>query len=84
MQCDAAFGRAGQSTTVMKDMIRAGHWAKQNKYAAAEILDQQTFHQNLDHTYQGIRDVDLVPNLGKELAQAGYRTEVKFTFATTQ
>jgi ABC-type nitrate/sulfonate/bicarbonate transport system substrate-binding protein len=47
----------------MKGMIRVGRWANQNKYAAAEILDQQTFYRDIEHTYQGIRDVDLVPNL---------------------
>ncbi|HSO85343.1 MAG TPA: hypothetical protein VLQ91_02240, partial [Draconibacterium sp.] len=29
----------------------------------AEILDQQTFYRDVEATYQGIRDVDLVPNL---------------------
>jgi ABC-type nitrate/sulfonate/bicarbonate transport system substrate-binding protein len=47
----------------MKGMIRAGRWANENKRAAAEILDQQTFYRDIEHTYQGIRDVDLVPNL---------------------
>ena len=47
----------------MKGMIRAGRWANTNKRAAAEILDQQTFYRDIEHTYQGIRDVDLVPNL---------------------
>ncbi len=47
----------------MKGMIRAGRWANENKRAAAEILDQQTFYRDVEHTYQGIRDVDLVPNL---------------------
>jgi len=51
------------AVTFMKGMIRAGRWANQNKYAAAEILDQQTFYLDVEHTYQGIRDVDLVPNL---------------------
>jgi len=51
------------AVTFMKGMIRAGRWANQNKYAAAEILDQQTFYADVEHTYQGIRDVDLVPNL---------------------
>ena len=51
------------AVTFMKGMIRVGRWANQNKYAAAEILDQQTFYRDIEHTYQGIRDVDLVPNL---------------------
>ena len=51
------------AVTFMKGMIRAGRWANQNKYAAAEILDQQTFYRDIEHTFQGIRDVDLVPNL---------------------
>jgi ABC-type nitrate/sulfonate/bicarbonate transport system substrate-binding protein len=52
--------------TFMKGMIRAGRWANQNKRAAAEILDQQTFYLDVEHTYQGIRDVDLVPNLSAQ------------------
>lgn len=51
------------AVTFMKGMIRAGRWANTNKRAAAEILDQQTFYRDIEHTYQGIRDVDLVPNL---------------------
>ena len=51
------------AVTFMKGMIRAGRWANENKRAAAEILDQQTFYRDVEHTYQGIRDVDLVPNL---------------------
>jgi len=54
------------AVTFMKGMIRAGRWANQNKYAAAEILDQQTFYQDVEHTFQGIRDVDLVPNLSRK------------------
>jgi ABC-type nitrate/sulfonate/bicarbonate transport system substrate-binding protein len=54
------------AVTFMKGMILAGRWANQNKYAAAEILDQQTFYQDVEHTYQGIRDVDLVPNLSRK------------------
>ena len=51
------------AVTFMKGMIRAGRWANENKRAAAEILDQQTFYRDVEHTWQGIRDVDLVPNL---------------------
>lgn len=51
------------AVTFMKGMIRAGRWANENKRAAAEILDQQTFYRDIEHTWQGIRDVDLVPNL---------------------
>ena len=51
------------AVTFMKGMIRVGRWANENKHAAAEILDQQTFYRDIEHTYQGIRDVDLVPNL---------------------
>ena len=51
------------AVTFMKGMIRAGRWANENKRAAAAILDQQTFYRDIEHTYQGIRDVDLVPNL---------------------
>ena len=51
------------AVTFMKGMIRTGRWANENKHAAAEILDQQTFYRDIEHTYRGIRDVDLVPNL---------------------
>ena len=51
------------AVTFMKGMIRAGRWANENKRGAAEILDQQTFYRDVEHTWQGIRDVDLVPNL---------------------
>jgi ABC-type nitrate/sulfonate/bicarbonate transport system substrate-binding protein len=51
------------AVTFMKGMIRAGRWANQNKRAAAEILDQQTFYRDVEDTYRGIKDVDLVPNL---------------------
>jgi ABC-type nitrate/sulfonate/bicarbonate transport system substrate-binding protein len=54
------------AVTFMKGMIRAGRWANENKRAAAEILDQQTFYRDIEHTYQGIRDVDLVPNLSPQ------------------
>jgi len=54
------------AVTFMKGMILAGRWANQNKRAAAEILDQQTFYRDIEHTYQGIRDVDLVPNLNAQ------------------
>ncbi len=54
------------AVTFMKGMIRAGRWANQNKHAAAEILDQQTFYRDVEHTYLGIKDVDLVPNLSPQ------------------
>lgn len=54
------------AVTFMKGMIRAGRWANENKRGAAEILNQQTFYADIEHTYQGIRDVDLVPNLSPQ------------------
>ena len=49
--------------TFMKGMIKVGRWSNANKHAAAEILDKQTFYLDVDHTYRGIKDVDMVPNL---------------------
>jgi ABC-type nitrate/sulfonate/bicarbonate transport system substrate-binding protein len=47
----------------MKAMIKVGRWANDNKRAAAVILNRQTFYRDPEDTYQGIKDVDLVPNL---------------------
>jgi ABC-type nitrate/sulfonate/bicarbonate transport system substrate-binding protein len=49
--------------TYMKSMIKVGRWANQYKQAAAVILDRQTFYRDAEDTYQGIKDVDMVPNL---------------------
>jgi ABC-type nitrate/sulfonate/bicarbonate transport system substrate-binding protein len=47
----------------MKGMIKVGRWANEHKHAAAVILDRQTFYLDVEHTYRGIKDVDMVPNL---------------------
>ena len=47
----------------MKAMIKVGRWANAHKRAAAEILNHQTFYLDADHTYEGIKDVDMVPSL---------------------
>jgi len=53
----------------LKGMIKVGRWANEHKRAAAEILDKQTFYVDADDTYEGIRLVDMVPNLSpKNLA----------------
>jgi ABC-type nitrate/sulfonate/bicarbonate transport system substrate-binding protein len=49
--------------TYMKAMIKVGRWANDYKQAAAVILDRQTFYRDAEDTYQGIKDVDMVPNL---------------------
>ncbi len=47
----------------MKSMIKVGRWANDHKAAAAVLLDRQTFYRDAEDTYQGIKDVDMVPNL---------------------
>jgi ABC-type nitrate/sulfonate/bicarbonate transport system substrate-binding protein len=47
----------------MKAMIKVGRWANEHKHAAAAILNRQTFYRDVEDTYQGIKDVDMVPNL---------------------
>ena len=47
----------------MKAMVKVGRWANANKKAAAVILDKQTFYRDAEDTYQGIKDVDMVPSL---------------------
>jgi ABC-type nitrate/sulfonate/bicarbonate transport system substrate-binding protein len=55
--------------TYMKAMIKVGRWANQYKQAAAVLLDRQTFYRDAEDTYQGIKDVDMVPSLSpKNLA----------------
>ena len=49
--------------TYMKAMIKVGRWANEHKHAAASILDRQTFYLDVEDTYRGIADVDMVPNL---------------------
>ena len=49
--------------TYMKSMIKVGRWANDHKQAAAVLLDRQTFYRDAEDTYQGIKDVDMVPNL---------------------
>ena len=50
----------------MKSMIKVGRWANENKHAAAEILDRQTFYRDPADTYEGIKHVDMVPNLSPQ------------------
>jgi ABC-type nitrate/sulfonate/bicarbonate transport system substrate-binding protein len=50
----------------MKGMIKVGRWGNENKHAAAGILDRQTFYLDVEDTYQGIKHVDLVPNLSPQ------------------
>jgi len=50
----------------MKGMIKVGRWANAHKRAAAEILDKQTFYLDVEHTYRGIEEIDMVPNLSPQ------------------
>ncbi len=50
----------------MKGMIKVGRWANEHKRAAAAILDKQTFYLDVEDTYRGIKDIDMVPNLSHQ------------------
>jgi len=50
----------------MKGMIKVGRWANEHKHAAATILDKQTYYLDVEDTYKGIKDIDLVPNLSPQ------------------
>ena len=52
--------------TFMKGMIKVGRWANEHKHAAAAILDKQTFYLDVEDTYQGIKHIDMVPNLSPQ------------------
>jgi ABC-type nitrate/sulfonate/bicarbonate transport system substrate-binding protein len=54
------------AVAVMKGMIKVGRWANEYKRAAAAILDKQTFYRDVDDTYEGIRLIDMVPNLSPQ------------------
>ena len=48
---------------IMKGLIKVGRWANEHKHAAAAILNKQTYYLDIEDTYQGILNVDLVPSL---------------------
>jgi len=50
----------------MKAMVKVGRWANENKRAAGAILNRQTFYSDPEDTYQGIKDVDMVPSLSAQ------------------
>ncbi len=52
--------------TYMKAMIKVGRWANEYKRAAAVILDRQTLYRDPEDTYEGIKLVDMVPNLSPQ------------------
>jgi ABC-type nitrate/sulfonate/bicarbonate transport system substrate-binding protein len=49
--------------TLLKGLIKVGRWANEHKHAAAAILDKQTYYLDVEDTYRGIQNVDLVPSL---------------------
>ena len=50
----------------LKGMIKVGRWSNEHKHAAAAILDRQTFYLDVEDTYRGIKNVDMVPNLSPQ------------------
>ncbi len=56
--------------TLLKGLIKVGRWANEHKHAAAAILDKQTFYLDVEDTYRGIQNVDLVPSLSPYNLQA--------------
>jgi ABC-type nitrate/sulfonate/bicarbonate transport system substrate-binding protein len=51
---------------LLKGMIKVGRWSNEHKHAAAAILDRQTFYLDVEHTYRGIKHIDMVPNLSPQ------------------
>jgi ABC-type nitrate/sulfonate/bicarbonate transport system substrate-binding protein len=49
--------------TLLKGLIKVGRWANEHKHAAAAILDKQTYYLDVEDTYRGILNVDMVPSL---------------------
>ncbi|HLO82807.1 MAG TPA: ABC transporter substrate-binding protein [Chitinophagaceae bacterium] len=56
--------------TFLKAMIKVGRWSNEHKHAAAAILDKQTYYLDVEDTYRGIKDVDMVPNLSPQNLKA--------------
>ena len=56
----------------LKAMIKVGRWANDNKRAAAYILNRRTFYLDAEHTYRGIKHVDMVPSLSAHGLPWGY------------
>jgi ABC-type nitrate/sulfonate/bicarbonate transport system substrate-binding protein len=54
----------------MKAMIKVGRWANEHKHAAAVILNKQTFYLDVEHTYEGIKHIDMVPSLSAQNIEA--------------
>ena len=54
------------AVTLCKGMIKTGRWANEHKHAAAVILNKQTFYKDVEDTYEGIRLIDMVPNLSPQ------------------
>jgi ABC-type nitrate/sulfonate/bicarbonate transport system substrate-binding protein len=54
------------AVTFLKGMIKTGRWANEHKHAAAAILNKQTFYLDVEDTYEGIKHMDLVPNLSPQ------------------
>ena len=48
---------------LLKGLIKVGRWANEHKHAAAAILNKQTYYLDVEDTYQGILNVDMVPSL---------------------
>jgi ABC-type nitrate/sulfonate/bicarbonate transport system substrate-binding protein len=50
----------------LKGMIKVGRWSNEHKHAAAAILDKQTYYLDVEDTWEGIKQIDLVPNLSPQ------------------
>jgi len=50
----------------LKGMIRVGRWANEHKHAASAILNKQTYYLDIEDTFRGIKDMDMVPNLSPQ------------------
>ncbi len=56
--------------TLLKGLIKVGRWANEHKHAAAAILDKQTYYLDVEDTYRGIENLDMVPVLSPYNLQA--------------
>jgi len=56
--------------TLLKGLIKVGRWANEHKHAAAAILDKQTYYLDVEDTYRGILNLDMVPVLSPYNLQA--------------
>ena len=54
------------AVTFLKGMIKVGRWANEHKQPQQPFWTNRHFYRDVEDTYEGIRRVDMVPNLSPQ------------------